>query len=109
MAQADALQGSLNLLVLKLLARRAPLHGYAIMAAIQEISDEVLRVEQGSLYPALHRMEEDGWISAEWVTRENGKKVRAYSLTRAGRKQLDEAEERWSAVTLAVNRVLRMA
>jgi transcriptional regulator len=109
MAQSDSLQGSLNLLVLKLLARRAPLHGYALMAAIQEISEEVLRVEQGSLYPALHRMEEDGWISAEWVTRDNGKRVRAYSLTRAGRKQLEQAEERWTAVSAAVHRVLRMA
>ncbi len=106
---ADNLQGSLNLLVLKLLARRAPLHGYSIMAAIQEASEEILRVEQGSLYPALHRMEEDGWISAEWTVRENGKKVRAYSLTEVGRQELERAEERWATVTGAVNRVLRMA
>jgi transcriptional regulator len=109
MAQSEALQGSLNLLVLKLLAQRGPLHGYAIMAAIQSISDGVLRVEQGSLYPALHRMEEDGWISAEWVDRESGKRVRAYSLTRTGRKQLEQAEKQWSTVTAAVNRVLRTA
>lgn len=106
---ADNLQGSLNLLVLKLLAKRAPLHGYSIMAAIQEASEEILRVEQGSLYPALHRMEEDGWISAEWTVRENGKKVRAYSLTKVGRQELERAEERWATVTGAVNRVLRMA
>ncbi|MBM3737426.1 MAG: PadR family transcriptional regulator [Acidobacteria bacterium] len=109
MPQSDALQGSLTLLVLKLLAKRAPLHGYAIMAAIHEASGDVLAVEQGSLYPALHRMEEDGWITAEWVARENGKRVRAYSLTRAGRKQLEQAEQRWNSVTAAVNRVLRMA
>lgn len=109
MAQSDALQGSLNLLVLKLLARRAPLHGYAIMAAIQELTADVLRVEQGSLYPALHRMEEDGWIRAEWVARENGKRVRAYSLTKAGKVQLEKSEERWCAVTAAVNRLLEFA
>lgn len=108
MPRADALQGSLNLLVLKLLARRGPLHGYAIMTAIQEISSDVLRVEQGSLYPALHRMEEDGWIAADWVDR-GGKRVRSYSLTASGSKQLEAAEERWTEVTAAVNQVLRMA
>ncbi len=109
MARTDALQGSLDLLVLKLLAKRAPLHGYALMAAIQEISEDALRVEQGSLYPALHRMEEGGWISAEWVSSDAGRRVRAYSLTRAGRKELEDAARRWSSVTSAVNRVLRMA
>lgn len=106
---SDNLQGSLNLLVLKLLARRAPLHGYAIMAAVQEASDDVLRVEQGSLYPALHRMEEAGWISAEWIERENGKRVRGYSITKLGRRELGEAERRWDTVTSAVNKVLRTA
>lgn len=108
MPRADALQGSLNLLVLKLLARRGPLHGYAIMTAIQEMSSDVLRVEQGSLYPALHRMEEDGWISADWLER-GGKRVRSYSLTSAGTQQLEVSEERWAEVTAAVNQVLRMA
>jgi len=88
MAKSDALQGSLELLVLKILARRAPLHGYAIMTSIEQISDDVLRVEEGSLYPALHRMEESGWIRAEWGTSEAGRKARVYSLTAAGRKQL---------------------
>jgi PadR family transcriptional regulator, regulatory protein PadR len=109
MPSTDNLQGSLNLLVMKLLSRRAPMHGYAIMAAIQQASEDVLRVEQGSLYPALHRMEEAGWISAEWIQSEAGKKVRGYSLTPKGRQELETAENRWSAVTTAVNRVLRTA
>lgn len=103
----DSLQGSLDLLVLKILSRRPRLHGYAIMSAIQEISGEVLRVEEGSLYPALHRMEEAGWIRAEWVTKENGRRARNYELTATGKKQLGEEESRWERVTLAVNLVLR--
>src|SRR5689334_795325 len=109
MPKPDSLQGSLDLLVLKILSRRPRLHGYAIMTAIQEISDEVLRVEEGSLYPALHRMEEAGWISAEWVTKDTGRRARMYQLTAAGKKQLAAEESRWVAVTAAVNRVLRMA
>lgn len=109
MSKTDSLQGSLDLLVLKILARRPKLHGYAIMTAIQEISDEVLRVEEGSLYPALHRMEEAGWIRAEWITKDSGRRARTYELTAAGRKQLTAEESRWQAVTAAVNRVLKMA
>jgi PadR family transcriptional regulator, regulatory protein PadR len=109
MPKADSLQGSMDLLVLKILSRRPGLHGYAIMAAIQNISAEVLRVEEGSLYPALHRMEEAGWIRAEWVTKETGRRARLYELTAAGKKQLGIEELRWQAVTLAVNRVLREA
>jgi transcriptional regulator len=109
MAKPDSLQGSLDLLVLKILSRRPRLHGYALMTAIQEISGEVLRVEEGSLYPALHRMEEAGWIRAEWIMKETGRRARIYELTAAGRKQLGSVEERWQAVTSAVNRVLRMA
>jgi len=109
MAKADSLQGSMDLLVLKILSRRPGLHGYAIMAAIQSISGEVLRVEEGSLYPALHRMEEAGWIRAEWITKETGRRARLYELTAAGKKQLGAEESRWQAVTLAVNRVLREA
>jgi PadR family transcriptional regulator PadR len=105
----DSLQGSMDLLVLKILSRRPGLHGYAIMSAIQVISGEVLRVEEGSLYPALHRMEEAGWIRAEWVTKETGRRARLYELTAAGEKQLGAEESRWQAVTLAVNRVLREA
>jgi transcriptional regulator len=109
MPKSDSLQGSLDLLVLKILSRRPRLHGYAIMSAIQEISEDVLRVEEGSLYPALHRMEEAGWIRAEWVTKESGRRARIYELTAAGRKQLATEESRWQAVTTAVSRVLRMA
>jgi PadR family transcriptional regulator, regulatory protein PadR len=109
MPKPDSLQGSLDLLVLKILSRRPRLHGYAIMSAIQAISDEVLRAEEGSLYPALHRMEESGWIRAEWVTKDSGRRARVYELTAAGKNQLDAEESRWQAVTSAVNRVLRMA
>jgi PadR family transcriptional regulator, regulatory protein PadR len=109
MPKTDSLQGSLDLLVLKILSRRPRLHGYAIMTAIQEISEEVLRVEEGSLYPALHRMEEAGWIRAEWIVKDSGRRARAYELTALGRKQLGAEEMRWEAVTSAVGRVLRMA
>ena len=105
----DSLQGSLDLLVLKILSRRPRLHGYAIMTAIQDMSGEVLRAEEGSLYPALHRMEEAGWVRAHWITKDTGRRARLYELTAAGRKQLVAEESRWQAVTLAVNRVLRMA
>ena len=107
MARPDTLQGSLDLLVLKILYRRPRLHGYAIMAAIRERSGELLRVDQGSLYPALHRMEEAGWIRAEWITKETGRRARIYEITKAGQMQLDAEQERWDTVTAAVNRVLR--
>jgi PadR family transcriptional regulator PadR len=109
MAKADSVQGSMDLLVLKILSRRPGLHGYAIMSAIQDISGEVLRVEEGSLYPALHRMEEAGWIRAEWIRKDTGRRARLYELTAAGKRQLGAEESRWQAVTLAVNRVLREA
>lgn len=107
MSKPDTLQGSLDLLVLKTLLRRPRLHGYAIMFAIQGMSGDVLRVEEGSLYPALHRMEESGWIRAYWITKESGRRARMYELTAAGRKQLAAEESRWQAVTSAVNLVLR--
>jgi PadR family transcriptional regulator PadR len=107
MPKPDSLQGSLDLLVLKILSRRPHLHGYAIMSAIQESSGDVLRAEEGSLYPALHRMEEAGWIRAEWIIKDTGRRARLYELTAAGKKQLAAEESRWRAVTLAVNRVLR--
>src|SRR5947208_10901192 len=109
MAKTDNLQGSLDLLVLKVLSRRAPLHGYAIMTAIEEISGEVLRVEEGSLYPALHRMEEAGLIRAAWITKDSGRRARVYELTARGRKQLAREEARWMAVAAAVQRVLKLA
>jgi transcriptional regulator len=109
MRKADSLQGSLDLLVLKILSRRPKLHGYAIMTAIKDSSGEVLNAEQGSLYPALHRMDEAGWIRAEWMTKESGRRMRMYQLTAAGKKQLAEEEARWQAVSSAINRVLREA
>jgi PadR family transcriptional regulator, regulatory protein PadR len=107
MPKPDSLQGALDLLVLKILSRRPGLHGYALMTAIHGASQDVLRVEEGSLYPALHRMEEAGWLRAAWTTNESGRRLRAYEITAAGRKQLEAEESRWKSVSAAVNRVLR--
>jgi transcriptional regulator len=109
MAKRDSLQGSLDLMVLKILSRRPRLHGYAIMTAIKQMSEQVLSVEEGSLYPALHRMEEAGWICAVWITNDAGRRARIYDVTASGRKQLTAEQSRWAEVTDAVNRVLRMA
>ncbi len=109
MARQDSLQGSLPVLVLKILSKRGPLHGYGITAQIEGISDEILRVEEGSLYPALHRMEEAGWIKAKWLTTENKRRARVYEITALGRKQLEEQESRWREVTAAVAHVLGRA
>jgi PadR family transcriptional regulator PadR len=109
MPKSDKLQGSLDLLILKVLSRRPNIHGYAIISAIRRISEEILKVEDGSLYPALHRMEEEGWIRAKWTNTDAGVRRRLYELTKAGQKQLAKEESRWLDVTLAVNRVLRMA
>ena len=105
-SQNDVLQGTLALLVLKTLAR-GPRHGYGITFHIQMVSKDVLRVEEGSLYPALHRMEQDGWISAEWGTSENNRRARYYQLTSKGRKQLAEEEKSWAQLTEAVAHVLQ--
>jgi len=104
----DALQGTLDLLVLKTLSR-GPHHGYGIAADIQSISDDILRVEEGSLYPALHRMEHLGWISAEWQTTTNNRRARLYRLTRAGQTHLDEEQATWNRLTKGVGKVLRFA
>jgi len=104
----DLLQGTLALLVLKTLAR-GPMHGYGITLHIQMVSKDFLRVEEGSLYPALHRMEQDGWIMAEWGTTENNRRARYYRLTSAGRKQLTEEEKNWERLTQAIAQVLRFA
>lgn len=106
MSASDQLHGALNLLVLKALLRRGRLHGYAIMSAIHGASADALKLEQGSLYPALHRMEEAGWIEGDWVESEAGKRVRGYVITRKGKKALEDAEQKWERVSLAVNRVL---
>ena len=105
----DQLLGTLDLLVLRTLSTGGSMHGYAVSERIEQVSREVLRVEAGSLYPALHRMEEAGWISAKWITKDTGRRARIYELTAAGKKQLATEESRWEAVTSAVNRVLRMA
>ena len=108
MLRQDALQGSLPLLVLKILDRRGPLHGYGITAQIEAISEQ-LRVEEGSLYPALHRLEEAGWVRAKWMTTENKRRARIYEITPAGRKQLQHEETRWTAIAAAIGQVLREA
>jgi PadR family transcriptional regulator PadR len=108
MAKQDALQGSLPLLVLKILDRRGPLHGYGITALIESFSG-LLRVEEGSLYPALHRMEEAGLIKAKWSMTENNRRARMYEVTAAGRKQLQQEEQRWTAVAEAIGQVLKRA
>jgi PadR family transcriptional regulator len=104
----DALQGTLDLLILTTL-RRGPQHGYGIAAHIQSISDDVLRVEEGSLYPALHRMEQAGWIAAEWQTTANNRRARIYRLTRIGQRRLEEEQDKWDQLTRAVGKVLRFA
>lgn len=104
----DVLQGTLGLLVLKTLCRGAR-HGYGITLHIQRVSNDTLRVEEGSLYPALHRMEQDGWIRAEWRATENNRRARYYELTAKGRKQLDAEEKSWARLTEAVASVLQVA
>ncbi len=105
----DVLQGTLALLVLKTLAVRGRLHGYAITQHIQQASASLLRVEEGSLYPALHRMEQEGWLSASWSTTEKNRQARFYALTAAGRKQLAAEQETWRRLTDGVGRVLAYA
>jgi transcriptional regulator len=103
------LQGSLDLLVLKTLAQRGRLHGYGMVLHIQRASDELLRVEEGSLYPALHRMEQSGWIASEWALTETGRRAKYYRLTAAGRKQLQEAEASFEQLVKGVRAMLRYA
>ena len=105
----DILQGTLTLLVLRTLASNVRIHGYAITTHIQRLSGELLRVEEGSLYPALHRMEQQGWIRAEWGITEKNREARFYCLTSKGRKQLAKEEKSWARLTDGVGRVLRYA
>src|SRR5215472_3439280 len=107
MGKPDALVGTLDLLVLRLLSRQPDLHGYAIMAAIEARSGAVLRAEEGSLYPALHRMEEAGWLEATWRLNDTGRRTRVYRLPRKGDRHLAAEWTRWRAVSTAVNRLLR--
>ncbi len=106
--RVDALRGTLDLLVLQTLSR-GPQHGYGIAADIQRISDDVLRVEEGSLYPALHQMEQAGWIAADWHVTAKNRRARLYRLTAAGRKRLETEQEEWQRLTRAVGKVLRFA
>jgi PadR family transcriptional regulator, regulatory protein PadR len=106
MSKTDNLQGSLEVLVMKIL-RRGPTHGFAIASYIQQTSDDLLRVEAGSLYPALHRMTEAGLLKAEWRTSDAGRRARVYSLTVKGRRKLEAEEARWHAIAGAVAKVLR--
>jgi transcriptional regulator len=104
-AKADLPQGTLDLLVLKVVAL-GPIHGYAISQRIQQISREVLQVQQGSLYPALHRLEYKGWLQAEWRETETGREAKFYSLTRTGKKRLDAEAQSWARLTHAVQLIL---
>jgi transcriptional regulator len=106
--KSDLLQGTLDMLILKTLVAGA-MHGYAVAGRIQQTSDEVLRVEEGSLYPALHRLEQQGWIEAEWGVSENNRRAKFYKLTRAGRKQLTAEEANWERLSSAIAAVLRTA
>lgn len=103
----DILQGTLSLLVLRSLSVAGPLHGYALTNHIQRASADILRVEEGSLYPALHRMEQEGWLRSTWGTTEKNREARFYELTAAGRRQLMLERESWSRLTEGVGRVLR--
>lgn len=103
----DILQGTLGLLVLKALAAQGRMHGYAITSYIQRVSADSLRVEEGSLYPALHRMTQDGWLRAEWGKTENNRDAKFYAITTAGRKQLELEEATWARLRDGVQRVLR--
>src|SRR5919201_5122267 len=105
----DILQGTLVLLILKTLAGQSQMHGYAITARIHSVSDQLLRVEEGSLYPALHRMEQAGWVRAEWGVTEKNREARFYSLTPLGRRQLAREEKSWARLIEGVGRVLRYA
>lgn len=105
----DRLQGTLDLLILKVLARSGPLHGYVIAQRIRQATGDYLRIEEGSLYPALHRMTNGKWLRAEWGVTETKRKARFYAITPAGRRQLEEEEKRWSLLTQAVGKALRFA
>ena len=104
--QTDVLQGTLDLLVMRTIALH-PMHGWAIAQRIQQVSDDLLRVQQGSLYPALHRLEHQGWITAEWGASDNNRRARFYSLTKAGRRQLEVEVAKWERLSTGVHLVLQ--
>jgi transcriptional regulator len=107
-SKSDLLQGTLDMLILQV-ASLGPVHGYAIAQRLQQISRDVLQVQQGSLYPALHRLEARGWLKAEWKTTDTGREAKFYSLTRAGRKQLESERENWLRLSQGISLVLRLA
>ena len=107
-ARTDLMQGTLELMILKTLSRDA-MHGYGIAQRIHEAADDLLKIEDGSLYPALYRMEERGWIASDWGVSENNRRAKFYKLTRAGRKQLDAERANWKRVSQAITRILQTA
>ena len=106
--KSDLLQGTLDVLILKIIAL-GPIHGYAVAQRLQQISRDVLQVQQGSLYPALHRLEKRGWVRAEWAESETGREARFYTLTRQGRRQLEDQRANWDRLSAAVTAVLNTA
>ena len=106
-SKAEVLQGTLDLLVLKTLDSMGPMHGFGIALRIQQVSDDLLQLNQGTLYPALLRLEQRGWVASKWGVSENNRKAKFYSLTRAGRRQLVEEAESWDRMSAMINRVLR--
>jgi len=107
-SKSDLLQGTLDVLILKVVAL-GPSHGYAIAQRLQQMSGDVLQVQQGSLYPALHRLEKRRWLKAEWAASDTGREARFYSLTRLGRQQLDEQRANWDRLSAAISGILRTA
>jgi len=105
-ARADILQGTLDLMVLKTLASLGPLHGYGIAVRIQQISEDALYLNQGTLYPALLRLEQRGWISSDWGTSDNNRRARFYSITKAGRKQLEVETDAWRNTVAIMHKIL---
>lgn len=105
----DQLQGTLDLLVLRTLSTAGPMHGYAITERVVQVSGDILRIEAGSLYPALHRMEEAGWVTSKWDVSENNRRARFYALTAQGRRRLADEEKHWARLAGAVGRVLKQA
>ncbi len=105
--KSEVLQGTLDLLVLKTLDSMGPMHGFGIALRIQQVSEDLLQLNQGTLYPALLRLEQRGWIASKWGVSENNRRAKYYSLTRAGRKQLNEEEESWDRMSTMINRMLK--
>jgi PadR family transcriptional regulator, regulatory protein PadR len=106
--KSDLLQGTLDVLVLKVVAL-GPVHGYAIAQRLQQMSNDVLQVQQGSLYPALHRLEKRGWLRADWATSDTGREARFYTLTKRGRSELEKQSENWERLSMVITGILRTA